>query len=332
MTDEDRAVAAEAGDGPSRSARDGSPFRLRLVAHDPEAYDRYYNVVANPTLWFLQHSLWGLATEPDVDRAARRLAGRLRGGERRLRGRGVRRARPRDPDAAGLLPRLPPLSRAPARAGAAPGRDALALRPHPVAGARRLARAAGPDQRARCTRGSSRTTSSGFHTARWREQLPPVLRRLLGPMSTARPATCRLGGRTCLTRVHPASVDPASSTRSPRATRCSRPRTRSSPSGPSSSSCASTARIPSKNVVRGFRAFARFLELHPELHGRVRMLALLDPSRQDIPAYAEYLAAIEREARRSTTASAGGWIRSTCGSRTTSPRRSPPTSSTTSCS
>jgi trehalose 6-phosphate synthase len=49
--------------------------------------------------------------------------------------------------------------------------------------------------------------------------------------------------------------------------------------------------------VRGFRAYALFLDLHPELHGRVTMLALLDPSRQDIPEYSEYLAAIQREAR-----------------------------------
>jgi trehalose 6-phosphate synthase len=54
---------------------------------------------------------------------------------------------------------------------------------------------------------------------------------------------------------------------------------------------------PSKNVVRGFRAFALFLDMHPEMHGRVTMLALLDPSRQDIPEYSEYLAAIQREVR-----------------------------------
>ena len=54
---------------------------------------------------------------------------------------------------------------------------------------------------------------------------------------------------------------------------------------------------PSKNVVRGFRAFELFLEAHPELHGRVTLLALLDPSRQDIPEYSEYLGAIQRAAR-----------------------------------
>jgi trehalose 6-phosphate synthase len=55
---------------------------------------------------------------------------------------------------------------------------------------------------------------------------------------------------------------------------------------------------PSKNIVRGFRAFEIYLDAHPEMHRRVVLLALLDPSRQDIPEYAEYVAAIQREARR----------------------------------
>ena len=60
MSDEDRRVALEAGDG--------SPYRFRLVAHDPQAYDWFYNVVANPTLWFLQHYLWDLKQAPRWDR------------------------------------------------------------------------------------------------------------------------------------------------------------------------------------------------------------------------------------------------------------------------
>src|SRR3954454_11853554 len=55
---------------------------------------------------------------------------------------------------------------------------------------------------------------------------------------------------------------------------------------------------PSKNIVRGFRAFELYLDAHPEMHTRVKLLALLDPSRQDIPEYAEYVGAIQREARR----------------------------------
>src|SRR5206468_8668030 len=65
--DEDRAVAAEAGDeGFEEHAEDGSPYRLRLVAHDPGAYERFYNTVANPTLSLLQHYLWAPAAPPDV--------------------------------------------------------------------------------------------------------------------------------------------------------------------------------------------------------------------------------------------------------------------------
>jgi trehalose 6-phosphate synthase len=53
---------------------------------------------------------------------------------------------------------------------------------------------------------------------------------------------------------------------------------------------------PSKNAVRGFDAFGLLLERDPSLHGRVGLLALLDPSRQAIPEYAEYRDATERAA------------------------------------
>ena len=51
---------------------------------------------------------------------------------------------------------------------------------------------------------------------------------------------------------------------------------------------------PSKNIVRGLEAFGLLLDTRPEWRGRARMLALLDPSRQSIPEYVEYVAAIER--------------------------------------
>ena len=45
MSEEDRSVAAEAdGEAIEETARDGAAYRLRLVAHDPAAYDWYYNV------------------------------------------------------------------------------------------------------------------------------------------------------------------------------------------------------------------------------------------------------------------------------------------------
>jgi trehalose 6-phosphate synthase len=53
---------------------------------------------------------------------------------------------------------------------------------------------------------------------------------------------------------------------------------------------------PSKNIVRGFRAYALLLEEHPELHGTVAMFCQLDPSRQDITAYIDYLAQVKAAA------------------------------------
>ena len=41
-------------------------YRIRLVESDPEAYERFYNVVANPMLWFIQHYLWDLSNAPDI--------------------------------------------------------------------------------------------------------------------------------------------------------------------------------------------------------------------------------------------------------------------------
>src|ERR1700682_4014806 len=38
----------------------GAEYRVRLVASDPYAYERFYNVFANPMLWFIQHYLWDL--------------------------------------------------------------------------------------------------------------------------------------------------------------------------------------------------------------------------------------------------------------------------------
>ena len=40
-----------------------------MVASNPSAYDRFYNVIANPILWFIQHYLWDLSNAPDIRQA-----------------------------------------------------------------------------------------------------------------------------------------------------------------------------------------------------------------------------------------------------------------------
>ncbi len=45
---------------------------------------------------------------------------------------------------------------------------------------------------------------------------------------------------------------------------------------------------PTKNIVRGFQAYAQMLKKHPELHEQVTFLALLVPSRQTLPIYRRF--------------------------------------------
>ena len=73
---------------------------------------------------------------------------------------------------------------------------------------------------------------------------------------------------------------------------------------------------PSKNVVRGLEAFGLLLDRRPDLRGRVGMLALLDPSRQEIPEYVEDRDAIEAAA--AARRGAASRARSSSGSPTTS--------------
>src|ERR671921_401224 len=69
LTDGDAKKADEA-DGAPFTVRSpaGGEYQVRLVVSDPQAYDRFYNIFANPMLWFIQHYLWDLSNAPDVRR------------------------------------------------------------------------------------------------------------------------------------------------------------------------------------------------------------------------------------------------------------------------
>ena len=70
MTDGDvEQSAREHGGRPFEvEAPEGGTYHVRFVASDPEAYDRFYNIFANPMLWFIQHYLWDLSNAPDIRR------------------------------------------------------------------------------------------------------------------------------------------------------------------------------------------------------------------------------------------------------------------------
>ena len=56
------------GDGIIPINEEGDTINLRFITPDRSDYDGYYNVIANPLLWFLQHSMWNLPYAPVINR------------------------------------------------------------------------------------------------------------------------------------------------------------------------------------------------------------------------------------------------------------------------
>ena len=260
-------------------------YRLQLVAHDAQAYDWYYNVVANPMLWFIQHSLWELAYTPKIDRAFHRA---WREGYEVVNAgfaRAVVEELERDPSAAVffhdyhlyLAPRLVRSERP----------DATLMHfvhvPWPQPDYWRVLSRA---MRCAIHEGLGANDVIGFHTDRWRSNFIYSTRELLGEDVTQKTVTA------------PISVDPAEFDLLATRDDVLAAEQEIVDRRPEKLVVRVDRTDPSKNIVRGFRAFELLLDAHPEWVRRVSMLALLDPSRQDIPEYAEYLGAIEREARR----------------------------------
>jgi len=298
MTDEDRAVAAEAGgEAFEEHARDGSTYRLRLIAHDADAYDGFYNVVANGTLWFVQHYLWGLAYEPafgpELGRAWRD------GYEVVNRSFADAVVAELDNDAtdAAVCFHDYHLYLAPALVRVACPDALLTHFVHVPWVQADYWRTLPRDLRVAVHEGLLANDVVGFHTERWRSNFAHACEELIGAEWNAEESVVRSGGRATRALVQPISIDVVEFDA-----------LRDDPAVLAEERLIAERRPellivrvdrtdPSKNIVRGFRAFALLLERHPELHGRVVMLALLDPSRQSLPEYADYLEALALEAR-----------------------------------
>jgi trehalose 6-phosphate synthase len=298
MTDEDRVAVEEAGGAAvDESSRDGSPFRLRLVAHDEAAYDWFYNVVSNPMLWFLQHYLWELAHTPSLDLAFQNA---WDAGYRRVNegfAEAVLEELEAEPSAAVffhdyqlyLAPRFV-RERAPDALLAHfihipwPQTDYWHVLPGSI--------------RREVHEGLLANDVIGFHTERWRLNFLRASSDLAGASCDFAEGTAAFDDHTSLVTVHPISVDPAEFDELAQSDGVLAAEQDLIERRPEKLVLRVDRTDPSKNIVRGFRAFELYLDGHPEMHRRVGMLALLDPSRQDIPEYAEYLGAIQREARR----------------------------------
>ena len=266
MTDEDRAVAAERrrgrGDG-----RDGSPYRLRLVAHDRDAYDRVLqrrrepDAVVHPALPVGPRGRAGRRP-----RAPRRVVRRLRAGQPRVRGRRRRRARTRA-RRRGLLPRLPPVPRAAARARGAPGGAARALRPHPVAQRDYWHVLPARAPRRASTTGCSRTTSSASTPSAGARNFLRSARTSSARRRLAATASCTRA-RTHVTRIRSRSTR-RSSTSSRESAAVLEQERRSRRAARVARSSASTAPIRRRTSSAASAPSSSSSTQHPELHRRV---------------------------------------------------------------
>jgi trehalose 6-phosphate synthase len=296
MSDEDRAVAAEHPGSFVEETADGASYRLRLVAHDPAAYDRFYNELANPTLWFVQHYLWGLGSAPDFDSALHEAWSDGYVPVNEALAAAALEELDREPGAAVLfhdyhLYLAPRLVRE-ARPDCVTSHFVHIPWPEPD-----YWYALPNDLRVAVHEGLLANDVVGFHTDRWRHAFLLSTERLLGAQVDHRAGTVEHGDRTTHVTVRPIGVDPGEFDRL-REDPAVLEREAALAAGRPEQLILRVDRIdPSKNIVRGFRAFALLLERHPELLGHVGMTALLAPSRQDIPEYAEYSAEVQRAAR-----------------------------------
>jgi trehalose 6-phosphate synthase len=293
MTDEDIAEA-ERNDGRAFSVRteEGDEYLVKLVASDADAYDRFYNIIANPLLWFIQHYLWDLSNAPDIRRneteafefgynvvnedLARAVLEEIDGVEEPVvmvhdyhlytLPALIRRARP---DA--FLHHFVHI----------PWSQSDSWRVMPSA------------MREEIYHGILCNDIIGFHTRSYRRNFLQCCEDLLELEVDFERGVVRCEDREVWVRAYPLPIDPEAVQGV-----AARPRTRLLEDELlKRRRDYLILRVDradlSKNVLRGFSAFDVFLEQHPEFRERITFIAQLMPSRTDVPEYAEYLERIE---------------------------------------
>jgi trehalose 6-phosphate synthase len=293
MTDED-VLQAERHQGRPFPVKtpDGGEYLVKLVASDAEAYDRFYNIIANPMLWFIQHYLWDLSNAPDIRRheteafefgynvvnedLARAVLEEIEGLENpvvmvhdyhlyTLPGL-IRRVRP---DA--LLHHFVhiPWSQS----------DSWRVLPSML--------------RREIYDGVLSNDIVGFHTRSYRRSFLQCCRDLVGHEVDFERGTVSTGEREVWVRAYPLPIDSTAVQDVARRERVHQFEQELLLRRREHLILRVDRADLSKNVLRGFSAFDVFLDQHPEFREKVTFIAQLMPSRTDVPEYAEYLERIE---------------------------------------
>jgi trehalose 6-phosphate synthase len=139
----------------------------------------------------------------------------------------------------------------------------------------------------------------GFHSEAWAENFLMSCRYVSGARVDLGRSRVVLEGREILVRVHPISIDVAPMRELASSLQARRLRQQLNRWRGNARLILRVDRMElSKNILRGFLAYENFLRRNPSWKGRVKFLALLSPSRQEIPEYRTYQEDCVREADR----------------------------------
>ena len=292
MSDEDVVVSEEAQGGSFDIPQIGMRTRGRFVVIDDETYHGYYNIVANPILWFTQHYLWDLSNAPDIRQSELDAWESGYSAANRLFAEAVIDELTDQPDRLVMLHDYhlylaPPVIRA-ARPEAFLHFFVHIPWPQPDAW-----RVLPPHIRESILRGLLANDILAFHTDRYARNFLRSVQELLDIPVDERRRLVRWDGRDIWVRSYPISINAG--------------RFRELAQTPDVAAeeelllrrrreylvCRIDRADLSKNILRGFKAFDRFLDLHPEFSERITFVAMLQPTRQDVNEYVEYKEHIE---------------------------------------
>jgi trehalose 6-phosphate synthase len=273
-------------------AIDGTDYRVKLVESDPEAYDRFYNIISNPLLWFVQHYLWDQSNAPDIRRneteafefgynvvnedLARAVLDEIEGLEEPV----VMIHDYQLYTLPGLVKRVRP--------------DAFLTHFVHIPWSQSDSWLVLPKMmREEIYRGILANDIIGFHTEAYRRNFLQCCEDLMGLDVDRVRGVVRIDGRDVWVRVYPLPIDPAAIRKTARRARVAKFEQELLQRRRDFLIVRVDRADLSKNVLRGFSAFDLFLEQHPEFRERVSFIAQLMPSRTDVAEYAEYLQKIE---------------------------------------
>ena len=291
ISEGDEEVARRAGGGSFELPGLGTETRGRFVTIDHDTYHDYYNVVANPMLWFIQHYLWDLSNAPDVRLEEKDAWTNGYLAANHAFARAVNMELADDPDRVVMLHDYH-LYTAPEGIRAEHPDAFLHFFVHIPWSQPDYWRILPPEVREAILRGLLANDIIAFHTRRYARNFLLCCEDLLDVTVDYERLQVRWEGRDVWVRAYPISVN------APMFEELARSPEVAAEEGPilRRRRAHLVVRVDrtdlSKNTLRGFKAYDVFLDRHPEFHEDITFFALLQPSRQDVDEYVEYLARI----------------------------------------